>query len=126
ARTELARGHVLDHALAQRRDGFRTHRQLLSWMRLTTPRSSRQDTPPATHDLHPGYRARRQAARLSGLLRSDLVHWHKADIQEPPINVRFRGKSGHPELCACPLARGRGRQWQRLVLLSQKVAREAR
>src|SRR6266568_5594495 len=27
ARTELARVHVLDHALAQRRDGFRTHRQ---------------------------------------------------------------------------------------------------
>src|SRR5258705_2701573 len=37
ARTELARGHVLDHALAQRGHGFRTHRQLLSWMRLTTP-----------------------------------------------------------------------------------------
>ncbi|HEV7445277.1 MAG TPA: hypothetical protein VGO18_21960 [Steroidobacteraceae bacterium] len=30
ARTELARVHVLDHAPAQRTDGFRTHRQLLS------------------------------------------------------------------------------------------------
>ena len=74
--TELARVHVLDHALAQRGDVFRAHRQLLSWMRLTTPRSSRQDTPPATGDPHPGYRARRQAARLSGLSRSDLVLWH--------------------------------------------------
>src|ERR1700675_837854 len=45
ARTELACVHVLDHALAQRGDGLRTHKQLLSWMRLTTPRSSRQGTP---------------------------------------------------------------------------------
>src|SRR5260370_565972 len=44
AGTELARIHVLDHALTQRADGIRTHRQLLSWMRLTTPRSSRQGT----------------------------------------------------------------------------------
>src|SRR5271154_1529111 len=51
ARTELARIHVLDHAPAQRADGIRTHRQLLSWMRLTTPRSSRQVTPPAIDDL---------------------------------------------------------------------------
>ena len=34
ARTELACIHVLDHALAQRGDGVRTHGQLLSWMRL--------------------------------------------------------------------------------------------
>ena len=47
----------------------------MSWMRLTTPRSSRQGTPPAIDDLYFGYRARRQAARLSGLLRSDLVLW---------------------------------------------------
>src|ERR1700745_1854909 len=31
---ELACIHVLDHALAQRGDGVRTHGQLLSWMRL--------------------------------------------------------------------------------------------
>ena len=30
ARTELARIHVLDHALAQRADSIRTHRKLLS------------------------------------------------------------------------------------------------
>src|SRR4029453_15295376 len=30
ARAELARVHILDHALAQRADGIRTHRQLLS------------------------------------------------------------------------------------------------
>jgi hypothetical protein len=36
ARTELAGIHVLDHALAQQADGIGSHRQLLSWMRLTT------------------------------------------------------------------------------------------
>src|SRR6266849_836883 len=51
AGTELARVHVLDHALTQRADGIRTHGKLLSWMRLTTPRSSRQGAPPATDDL---------------------------------------------------------------------------
>jgi hypothetical protein len=30
----------------------------LSWMRLTTPRSSSQDAPPATDDLYPGRHAR--------------------------------------------------------------------
>src|SRR6202051_4406037 len=50
-RTQLACVHVLDHALAQRADGIRTHGHLLSWMRLKTPRSSRQGTPPATDDL---------------------------------------------------------------------------
>ena len=77
-RTELARVHVLDHALAQRADGIRTHSQLLSWMRLTTPRSSRQGTPSAIDDLRPGYCARGRATRRSGLSRSDLVHWHEA------------------------------------------------
>src|SRR5258708_24192802 len=48
AYTELACVHVLDHALAQRGDGFLGHRQLLSWMRLKTPRSFRQATPRAT------------------------------------------------------------------------------
>src|SRR5215471_1151648 len=46
ARTKLARVHVLDHAPTQRADGIRTHEQLLSRMRLTTPRSSRQDASP--------------------------------------------------------------------------------
>src|SRR5271169_4825814 len=50
-RTELACVHVLDHALAQRGDGFRIHGQLLSWMRLTTPRSSGQASPLAIDDL---------------------------------------------------------------------------
>src|SRR6478752_1213717 len=50
-RAELACIHVLDHALAQRADRNRTHGQLLSWMRLTTPRSSRQADRPATDDL---------------------------------------------------------------------------
>src|SRR5262245_25768528 len=46
ARTELAGVHVLDHPLAQRANSVGTHRQLLSWMRLTTPRSSRQRVTP--------------------------------------------------------------------------------
>src|SRR5450432_3722530 len=58
-RTKSARVHVLDHALAQRADGIRTHGKLLSWMRLKTPRSSRQGTPPATDDLSSGHRPRR-------------------------------------------------------------------
>src|SRR5208337_1615012 len=54
ARTELARVHVLDHPLAQRADSIGSHRQLLSEMRLTTPRSSRQEPSLAIHDLLPG------------------------------------------------------------------------
>src|SRR5450631_416374 len=50
-RAELACIHVFDHALAQRTDHNRTHGQLLSWMRLTTPRSSRQADWPATDNL---------------------------------------------------------------------------
>src|SRR3977135_2360174 len=42
---KLARGHVLDHALAQLAGGVGTHGKLLSWMRLATPRSSRQGSP---------------------------------------------------------------------------------
>src|SRR5215471_551262 len=44
--TKLARVHVLDHALTQRADRIRTHGNLLSWMRLKTPRSSRQGATP--------------------------------------------------------------------------------
>src|ERR1700674_998115 len=55
-RTQLASVHILNHALAQRADRNRTHRQLLSWMRLTTPRSSRQDATDAIDDRQSGYR----------------------------------------------------------------------
>src|SRR5712691_3705753 len=74
-RTKLACVHILDHALTQRADGIRTHRKLLSRMRLTTPRSSRQDATDAIDDLHPGYRTRGRATPRSGLSRSDLVLW---------------------------------------------------
>src|SRR5260370_15950871 len=75
ARTEFPRVHVFDHAMTQRGDGARAHEKLLSWMRLTTPRSSRQGAPAATDDLYPDYRAPRISLRprLSGLSRSDLV-----------------------------------------------------
>ena len=58
-RTELAGVHVLDHPLAQRADGIRTHGQLLSWMRFTTPQSSRQVASPAIDDRYPSRRPRR-------------------------------------------------------------------
>src|SRR4029077_7057867 len=66
AGTELARLHVLDHALAQRGDDIRTHRQLLSEMRFTTPRSSRQGASSAIDDLASDYRTRRRAPRVAG------------------------------------------------------------
>src|SRR6202163_658695 len=50
-RTELACVHVLDHALAQRADCNGAHRELLSWMRLSPPRASRQGRGPAIDDL---------------------------------------------------------------------------
>jgi hypothetical protein len=25
----------------------------------------------------------------------DVAYWHKADMREPPINIRFWGNSGH-------------------------------
>src|SRR6185503_971236 len=73
--TELARVHVLNHALAQLTDSIRSHGQLLLGMRLTTPRSSRQGALPAIYDLHSVCHARWQAVRLRGLSRSDLVLW---------------------------------------------------
>jgi hypothetical protein len=44
-RPSLAQRHVLDHAVTQRGDGIHVHGKLLSWMRLTTPRSSRTGRP---------------------------------------------------------------------------------
>jgi hypothetical protein len=52
-------------------------------MRLTTPRSSRQDAPAAIDDLYRGRRARRW------LSRSDLVHWHVADDVLAALKVRY-------------------------------------
>src|SRR5580693_5860867 len=43
-RTKFARVHVLDHALAQRGDGVRTHGKLLSWVR--SKHLDPQDRPP--------------------------------------------------------------------------------
>jgi hypothetical protein len=88
ARTELARVHVLDHASTKRADSIGAHRQLLSWMRLTTPRSSRQGIPPAIDNLSSGYRARNHASRLSGLSRSDLVPWPFASFNATQRYVR--------------------------------------
>jgi hypothetical protein len=64
ARRELPRVHVFDHAMPQRSDGARAHEKPLSWMRLTTPRSSRQGALRAIDAVRP---------RLSRLSRRDLV-----------------------------------------------------
>ena len=79
--TELARVHVLDHALAQRADRIRTHGKLLSWMRLKTPRYSRQGVSPATDDLSRGESARDRARRAAGYRASDLVHWPLTSVR---------------------------------------------
>src|SRR4249920_2581939 len=83
ARTELPRVHVHVDTMTGRGDGVRTHRKLLSWVRLTTPRSSRQDDPAAIDDLYPGFRARRSpqraiAQRFSALAPSVTVWAHTA------------------------------------------------
>src|SRR6266851_6052299 len=70
ASTQLACVHVLDHALTQRADRIRTHGQLPSWMRLTTPRSSRQGAPPR-YPRSPTWLTPAQTSRP--LSRSDLV-----------------------------------------------------
>ena len=57
ARAQLPCVHVLDQAMTERGDGVRTHGKLLSWMRLTTPRSSRQGDFGAIDDLQPDDRA---------------------------------------------------------------------
>src|SRR6202030_269465 len=67
-RVELARAHVLDHALAQGADGIGTHGEL-SCGGLTTPRPSETGQWPAIIVLAITHRARRKAARLSGLSR---------------------------------------------------------
>src|SRR5437867_8461339 len=69
---KLARGHVLDHALTQLAGGVGTHGKLLSWMRLTTPRSSRQGCT-ARYRCSQLVTAPSDSARRGGLLRSDLV-----------------------------------------------------
>src|SRR4249919_1453868 len=79
-RTKLARVHVLNHAPPQRANSFRTHGQLLSWMRLTTPQSSRQEAPPAIDDL-PGYGACWTSRPPHQVSRSDLVPWHSSPIR---------------------------------------------
>src|SRR5258708_30101473 len=76
--TQLARIHVLDHALTQRADGIRTHGKLLSWMRLKTPRSSRQGLSPATDDL-PYAQCSRPSPQAVGYRASDLVLWPDSD-----------------------------------------------
>src|ERR1700681_3085707 len=91
ARTELACVHVLDHALAQRGDGLRTHKQLLSWMRLTTPRSSRQGTPAGYRRSLPWLPCAQISPPRSGLSRSDFVPWPKSATPAFLRNVRWLG-----------------------------------
>src|ERR1700721_2941294 len=57
-RSELARGHIFDHPLAQRADGIRAHRKAPILSEVETPRSSRRGPSSATAVLSPGHRAR--------------------------------------------------------------------
>src|SRR6266446_3548499 len=77
AGTQLACVYVLDHALTQRADRIRTHGQLPSWMRLTTPRSSRQGAPPR-YPRSPTWLTPAQTSRP--LSRSDLVQWPNSAV----------------------------------------------
>ena len=80
-RPELARGHVLDHALAERTDGgIGAHGELLlsevantSILRtgLPTPLSSPLNWLPTSRPRIP----------RSGYRGSDLVHWHQAPLR---------------------------------------------
>src|SRR6266704_3629761 len=58
--------------------------KLLSWMRLKTPRSSRQGAPPAIDDLY-SVTVPQIVSRLSGLSRSDLVQWLSARMKHRSI-----------------------------------------
>jgi hypothetical protein len=75
-RSQLARVHVFDHTLAQRGDSLGCHSQLLSWVRLMTPASSRQGASPATDHLPLGDSAQDEphlatiAKRFSALVES--------------------------------------------------------
>src|ERR1700682_2903075 len=82
---EVAHRHVFDHALAQRADGFITHRgaPVLSW-RWIEPLDSQDRTPgwspsPAylTSSLH---RCHWLRSARSALPQSGFVHWHETDL----------------------------------------------
>src|SRR5215831_7054902 len=81
--TEFPRVHVLDHAVTQRGGSIRAHRKLLSWMRLTTPRSSRQGAS-LLSPIPNAVAATVDKPHLCRLSRSDLVHWHSAAEQRCP------------------------------------------
>jgi len=86
---ELARVHVLDHALTQRADGILTHGKLLSWMRFTTPRSSRQSVPSAIYDLSsrgPCWWAPRPPPRA---IAQRLVPWPRPPIRRSAAERRL-------------------------------------
>src|SRR5258706_621158 len=94
-RAEFAGIHVLDHALAQRADHNRTHGQLLSWMRLMTPPSSRQADMPAIDDLSlvtaPSGRPPLQRAIAQRF--SALAHLRHADCVEQCPSLSAKRKT---------------------------------
>src|SRR6266568_6859965 len=75
--------------------------KLLSWLRLKTPRSSRQGAPPAIDDLY-SVTVPQIVSRLSGLSRSDLVRWHFASFHCTailrPLSDLKRTPSKHPRV----------------------------
>src|SRR5438034_10586825 len=93
-RTKLARVHVLDHALAQRADRIRAHRQLLSWMgaRHLDPQDMAPRPPPTISRLGTVLAVR---PPRSGLSRSDLVRWHIATNANTVTLRPLSGQSGN-------------------------------
>src|SRR6516164_6635033 len=86
--------HVLDHAMTERVAGVRTRGKLLFWVRVTTPRSSRQDDPAAIDDLYPGSRARRSpqraiAQRFSALARLVRHAVNRGKVLKGPLRDRI-------------------------------------
>src|SRR6516162_4991709 len=80
-RTKLARIHVIDHALAQRGDGVRSHGKLLSWVR--SKHLDPQDRPHGPLSMISQLIiAPAAGSPRSGLSRSDLVPWPITSISQ--------------------------------------------
>src|SRR5437868_125050 len=86
-RPELARIHVLDHALAQRPDRLRNRWATPVSNEIETPRSSTQRVTHAIHDLRSPYGCPAVPPRRL-LSRSDLVLWPFTSVRG---NIRHDG-----------------------------------
>jgi hypothetical protein len=80
-RVELARNHILDHALTQRADGAIVgHGEFHSLSEVAKTSILKKGSPPLNHSSRNWLPRSQFSARLSGLSRSDLVPWHDASM----------------------------------------------